>query len=90
LPKSSSFIKTLRVARLAWCGAGLLAAAGCGPPELGSVKLPAELSRGAKPAYGPGAAKAGLRQLGPGQFQVAQKTKPGRRGGSELRPRSHR
>jgi hypothetical protein len=81
MPMSSRFLKVVRIAPILSLGLGLLLVAGCGPPEAGSVKLPAELSRGAKPGYGPGAAKAETRQLGPGQFRVEPKTKPGRRRG---------
>jgi len=60
-------------------GLGVPVVAGCDPPELGSVKLSDELTPGAKSAYGPVGAEAGTRLLGPGQFRVAPKTRPGRR-----------
>ena len=80
MPKSSLFLTAARFAPIIALGIGLLVG-GCGPPEAGSVKLPEELRQGAKLGYGPGAAKAGTHQLGPGQFQLAPKTKPGRRRG---------
>ena len=78
MPRTSRFIEVTRVALLRWVGAGLLVVAGCSPPEYGSVKAPAELSRGAKLGYGP-SAKAGTSPPGPGQFRAAPKTRPGRR-----------
>jgi hypothetical protein len=81
MPISAWFSKlALWVPVVIW-GIGLLVVAGCGPPELGSVKLPAEVSQGAKLGFGPNAAKAGTRPLGPVQVGVAPKTKPGRRRG---------
>jgi hypothetical protein len=79
MPRSDWFVKAARSAPILSLGLGLLVVAGCGPPERGSVKGPAELGWRAKLGYGPGAAKAGVRPLGPGQFQVAPKTKPGGR-----------
>ena len=46
MPRSSSVIKAARFAPIVWLGAGWFLGAGCGPSERGSVKVPAELSRG--------------------------------------------
>ena len=73
MPRSSCYIKAARFAPILGLGAGSLLGAGCGPPERGSVKPPAELSRGAKPGYDPGRAKAGLQPAIPGKFQPAPK-----------------
>jgi hypothetical protein len=81
MPRLAWFGKAARFARLPALGIGLLVVAGCGPPEAGSVKLPAELRQGAKPGYGPVGAKAATRPLGVGLFRVEPKTKPGRRRG---------
>ena len=79
MPRLAWFVKGARFALLPALGIGLLVVAGCGPPEAGTVKLPAELRQGAKLRYGPGAAKAGMSPPRPGQFRVEPKTKPGRR-----------
>jgi hypothetical protein len=58
-----------RVAVMGLSGAVLLAASGCGNSDLGSIKVPAELSRGAKAGYGPDATRPGTGSLSPGQFR---------------------
>jgi hypothetical protein len=78
MPMPAWFIKVARVASIISLGIGLLVVVSCGPPEAGSVKLPAELRQGAKLGYGP-SAKAGTSPPAPGQFRVTPKTKPGRR-----------
>jgi hypothetical protein len=80
MPISSRSLKMARVAAILSLGTGLLLVAGCGPPELGSVKVPAELRRGARLRYGPGASRPGTVSPSPGQFPPAPKAKPGRRG----------
>ena len=81
MTRSAGRIEVARFRLLIPLGLGLLVVAGCGPPEAGTVKLPAELRQGARLGYGPGAAKAGMSPPGPGQFRVEPKTKPGRRRG---------
>ena len=78
---SARLIEVARCRLLIPLGIGLLVVVGCGPPEAGTVKLPAELRQGAKLRYGPGAAKAAMSPPGPGPFRVEPKTKPGRRRG---------
>jgi hypothetical protein len=77
MPRSTRFVKVVRLAPILSLGIGLLVVAGCGPPEAGSVKLPEELRRGTKPRYGPGAVKAGTRLLGPGQSRAEASKPPG-------------
>jgi hypothetical protein len=72
---SARLVQTARIARIAALTIGCLAAAGCGPPEVGSVKLPEGMSRAGKPGFGPGAIEAGTGSLGPGDFRPAQAPK---------------
>jgi hypothetical protein len=69
MPMSSWFIKVARIAPILSLGLGLLVVAGCGPPEAGSVKLPADFKRSGPMGYGPAASKGTSSGLAPGQFR---------------------
>jgi hypothetical protein len=71
MPVSARFSQMARFVRLVVLGAGLVAMTGCGPPEVGSIKLPESLKRSGKPGYGPPAAKGGPTSLRPGDFRAA-------------------
>jgi hypothetical protein len=60
MSRSSPYTRGVRVALIAARGAVLLAIAGCGPSEVGSVPLPGGLNRGSGPGYDPSRAKAGM------------------------------
>jgi hypothetical protein len=81
MPTSAWLNAAARVATMVLSGAVLLGASGCGNSELGSIKVPAELSRGARAGYGPGATRPGTGNLSPGQFlpAPAPKKRPRRR-----------
>jgi hypothetical protein len=70
----SHCIERARIALMAGCGAVLLAIAGCGPPEAGSVKLPEDLKRSGATVYGPASSKGATASLGPGDFQPMPKS----------------
>jgi len=81
MPTSAWLNVAARVAMVVLSGVVLLAASGCGNSELGSIKVPAELSRRAKAGYGPVATRPGTGSLSPGQFRPAPapKKRPSRR-----------
>jgi hypothetical protein len=82
MSRSSLFIKAIRVALIAACGAVPLGIAGCGPSEVGSVPMPGGLNRGSGPEYDPSRAKSGPHPSVPGQFRVEPKSQSGRRRGA--------
>jgi hypothetical protein len=81
VPIWARFSPETRLARLMSMGMGLFVAAGCGPPEAGSVKLPEGLKRPGPMGYGPAATKGTSPGLGPGQFRPA----PARQAGTKPR-----
>ena len=55
MPASVGIRNVARFASTLSLGLGLLVVAGCGPPEAGSIKLPADFKRPGRMGYGPGA-----------------------------------
>jgi hypothetical protein len=71
MPACARLSPTARFARLVVLGAGLVVMTGCGPPEVGSIKLPESLKRSGNPRAGSPAAMQSPTRLGPGDFRVA-------------------
>jgi hypothetical protein len=81
MPISSRLLTVACFARVVSLGAGLLAVAGCGPPEAGSVEVPEHLQRSGPMTIGPAISKGTSPSLGPGDFRPAPKPQAGRRRG---------
>jgi hypothetical protein len=76
MPTSPRIIKMARITLIfVWLAAGLVAATGCGPSEIGSVKLPEDFPRSGPMSYGPAASKGTAPSLGPGDFRPAPPTR---------------
>jgi hypothetical protein len=79
MPASSWLNGAARLAMTGLSGAVLLAASGCGDPELGSVKVPKELNRKGPLLYGPTTSTGRPVRLSPVVSPPAPRTKTARR-----------
>ena len=71
MPASVGIRNVARFASTLSLGLGLLVVAGCGPPEAGSIKPPADFKRPGRMGYGPGVSQGAPPAPTPGQFGPA-------------------
>ena len=71
MPASVGIRIVARFASTLSLGLGLLVVAGCGPPEAGSIKPPADFKRPGRMGYGPGVSQGLPPAPTPGQFGPA-------------------
>jgi hypothetical protein len=71
MPASPGIRNVARFASILSLGLGLLVVAGCGPPEAGSIKPPADFKRPGHTGYGPGVSQGAPPAPTPGQFGPA-------------------